>query len=135
MEAISDMYDRLTALGFLIGEADTPLLAYTAAKAEQTVRNECNLSQVPEALRYAVVDLAASEFLLSRKAAPAEGGEKPAAWEFGTAVRSVQEGDTTISYLTAGEGGVTQEMRLDTLISRLREDALEQLLPFRRLRW
>lgn len=131
--AARDVADRLDALGFPTAEAEAPLLSYTLEKAAQYIRNECNLSQIPQALRYALIDLTAADYLLARKAVPAAGEDAVPGFE--QAVKTIQEGDTTVTYMTAGEGGSTPESRLDRLIAEIRGDALAQLLPFRRLVW
>lgn len=131
---VQDVETRLNALGFPVQEADAALLGYTLEKAAQYIRNDCNITDIPPALKYALTDLAASDFLLSRKAVTADGGAE-GALNFEQAVKSIQEGDTTVTFLTAGEGGATPETRLDALVSRLRADAQEQLLPFRRIKW
>lgn len=130
---VQDVQDRLAVLGFPTAEADVPQLSYTLEKAAQYIRNDCNISEVPQALRYALIDLAAADHLLARKAVSAAGEDAVPGFE--QAVKTIQEGDTTVTYMTAGEGGNTPESRLDGFIMQIRGDALAQLLPFRRLTW
>ena len=51
---------------------------------------------------------------------PGKKGEEGAG-AFERAVKSVQEGDTTVTFLTREEGGTTPEARLEGLVSQLRE--------------
>lgn len=134
MDLLEELAGRLGALGVSLGEADGPGLAGALERAEQRIKNHCNLSRVPEALKWAWIDLAAADYLWARGAAAGEKGEEGDG-AFERAVKSVQEGDTTVTFLTREEGGTTPEARMEGLVSQLREGALEQLLPFRRLKW
>lgn len=124
--------ERLMSLGYdFKSPSDKPLLAFAVQKAENTVKNECNLSEIPEGLFNIAVDMAAGEFLLAKKTfAPAdiEG------LDLDFAVKSLQVGDTSTSF-AVGEGSQTAEQRLDCLINRLLNSGREQFSCYRRLKW
>lgn len=123
--------ERLISFGYDFKASDKPLLSFAVQKAENTVKNECNLSEVPEGLLNAAVDMAAGEFLLSKKTfAP----EDISGLDLDAAVKSLQVGDTSTSF-AVGEGSQTAEQRLDCLIDRLLNAGREQFSCYRRIRW
>lgn len=122
---------RLEAFGYELKENDEALLSFSVEKAENTVKNVCNVSKVPEGLFNIVVDMAVGEFLLAKKTfAPADIAEL----DLDTAVKQIQQGDTNTVF-AVGEGSQTTEQRLDTLIQHLLTDGREQFSCYRRLRW
>lgn len=123
--------ERLISFGYDFKASDKPLLSFAVQKAENTVKNECNLSEVPEGLLNAAVDMAAGEFLLSKKTfAPGD----ISGLDLDAAVKSLQVGDTSTSF-AVGEGSQTAEQRLDCLIDRLLNGGREQFSCYRRIRW
>lgn len=123
--------ERLISFGYDFKASEKPLLSFAVQKAENTVKNECNLSEVPEGLLNAAVDMAAGEFLLSKKTfAPEDISEL----DLDAAVKSLQVGDTSTSF-AVGEGSQTAEQRLDCLIDRLLNAGREQFSCYRRIRW
>lgn len=123
--------ERLTAFGYDFKAADIPILRFAVQKAENTVKNECNLSEVPEGLYNIAVDMAVGEFLLSKKTfAPGD----ISGLDLDVAVKSLQVGDTNTSF-AVGEGSQTAEQRLDCLIGKLLNEGREQFSCYRRLRW
>lgn len=123
--------ERLISFGYDFKDADKPLLSFAVQKAENTVKNECNLPEVPEGLFYVAADMAVGEFLLSKKTfAPND----ISGLDLDTAVKSLQVGDTSTSF-AVGEGSQTAEQRLDFLINRLLNAGREQFSRYRRIRW
>lgn len=123
--------ERLLALGYEFKKADEPILSFSVQKAADTVKNECNLPEVPQGLFCVAADMAVGEFLMAKKAfAP----DDISGIDLDAAVKSLQIGDTSTSF-TIGEGTLTAEQRLDILISRLLNSGREQFSCYRRLRW
>lgn len=123
--------ERLTTFGYDFKAADIPILSYAVQKAENMVKNECNLSEIPEGLFNVVVDVAAGEFLLSKKTfAPGD----ISGLDLDIAVKSLQVGDTNTTF-AVGEGSQTAEQRLDFLIDRLLNGGRKQIPRYRRLLW
>lgn len=110
------LMERLSDMGFEVEENEEDALLGALSRAEQTVMNYCNCESVPEELYFALLDMAAGEYLASQYC---RGGENDN-------VKSLSEGDMSISF---GEGGV--ESTVDELFKRGREE----MLSFRRLRW
>lgn len=122
---------RLGAFGYEVKDSDEMLLSFSVQKAENTVKNECNVLQVPEGLFNIAVDMAVGEFLLAKKTfAP----DDIAGLDLDITVKQIQQGDTNTVF-AVGEGSQTAEQRLDTLIQHLLTGGREQFSCYRRLRW
>ncbi len=123
--------ERLRFLGYEVREDDRPALAFCIEKVRSTIRNEVNCREVPEGLEHIAVDMAAGEFLLSKKTfAPAdlEG------FDLDYAVKQIQTGDTNTVFAT-GEGSMTPEQWLTSFINYLLSYGRAEFNSFRRIRW
>lgn len=108
--------ERLSDMGFEVEENEEEALDRALARAEQTIINYCNCESVPEELQFAMLDMAAGEYL---SCVSCHGGE-------GDNVKSLSEGDVSITF---GEDGI--EAKVDELFSRGREE----MTAFRRVKW
>lgn len=126
MSLLEDVKARLNNLGFETSEADDATLAFLISKISQTVKNECNVEEVPEELKYRLIDWVCGEFLQAQfdlGKIDLEGLDL-------SGITSIKEGDTTVSYGT-GTSGATQFYDLiNTLLS-----GKVEILCFRKLRW
>lgn len=123
--------ERLQSFGYEWKNGDDAVLAFSVQKAENTVKNDCNVSAVPEGLMNIAIDMAVGEFLMTKKAfAP----DELAGLDLSTAVKQIQEGDTSITF-AAGEGSLTAEQRLDNLITHLLNYGKGEFAHYRRLIW
>lgn len=123
--------ERLQSFGYEWKNGDEAILAFSVQKAENTIKNDCNISSVPEGLINIAVDMAVGEFLMAKKAfAP----DDIAGLDLSTAVKQIQEGDTSITF-AAGEGSLTAEQRLDNLINYLLTYGKGEFVRYRRLLW
>ncbi len=108
--------ERLSDMGFEVEENEEDALNRALERAEQTIINYCNCESVPEELNFALLDMAAGEYLATVSCQGGEGGN----------VKSLSEGDVSITF---GEGGI--ESKVDELFNRGREE----MTSFRRLKW
>ena len=123
--------ERLQSFGYEWQESDAVLLAFALDKVVGSVKNDCNVAEVPEGLRQIAVDMAVGEFLQAKKTfAP----ESLAGLDLDAAVKQVQAGDTTVVFAT-GEGSSTPEQRLNQLINWLLNYGRSQFSCYRRFRW
>ena len=123
--------ERLQSFGYEWKNGDEAILAFSVQKAENTIKNDCNISSVPEGLINIAVDMAVGEFLMAKKAfAPND----IAGLDLSTAVKQIQEGDTSVTF-AAGEGSLTAEQRLDNLINYLLTYGKGEFVHYRRLLW
>lgn len=123
--------NRLRALGYKTRAGDKAALEFCVEKVRNTIRNKINGKDVPERLEHIAIDMAAGEFLLSKKTfAPAdlEG------LNLDYAVKQIQQGDTNTVFVT-GEGSQTPEQRLTAFINYLLSYGRPEFNAFRRVRW
>lgn len=129
LEAVKE---RIQSFGYEFQAGDDAILAFCIGKVENTIKNDCNVQEVPEGLFHIAVDMAAGEFLSAKKTfAPDSLSGLDLS---GFAVKQLQEGNTTTQFAT-GEGTQTDEQRLDSLIQYLLTYGLDQFSCFRRIRW
>ncbi len=123
--------ERLAAFGYELQPADEALLVFALDKAVGSIKNDCNLADLPEGLQRIAVEWAAGEFLQAKKAfAP----DDLAGLDLEAAVKQIQAGDTSVVF-AAGEGSQTPEQRLNGLINYLLSYGRAELACYRRLRW
>ena len=123
--------ERLAAFGYELQPADEALLVFALDKAVGSIKNDCNLADLPEGLQRIAVEWAAGEFLQAKKAfAP----DDLAGLDLEAAVKQIQAGDTSVVF-AAGEGSQTPEQRLNGLINYLLGYGRSELAWYRRLRW
>ena len=127
---MEELIGRLSMFGYDATSYDEVVLDYCLKRAEQYIKNYCNLDEIPEELHYALIDITVGEFLKEKK----NSGQLKGFVNLTPAVKSTKEGDTEVVYVT-GEGSMTPEQRVDTLISYLLGSHLTELNNFRRLRW
>ena len=119
----------LTALG-VAGAADDPLLDIVLNNVQWRIKNLSNLSEIPEGLESLAVSMAVGEYLNMKKCSgQLEGFDLDAA-----AVKSIQEGDTNITF-ALGEGSSTPEQRLNSLLDYLINGRIGEIYRYRRLVW
>lgn len=128
---VETVKDRLASFGYEVKAGDEFALAFCIEKVRSTIKNEINWQDVPEGLEHVAVDMAAGEFLLSKKTfAPAD----IAGLDLNYAVKQIQTGDTNTVF-AVGEGSATPEQRLTGFINYLLSYGRDEFNSFRRLRW
>lgn len=119
----------ITALG-VTGAADDPLLDMVLTNVQWRIKNLTNLPEIPEGLESVAAFMAAGEYLNMKKGAgQLEGFELNEA-----AIKQIQEGDTNITF-AIGEGCLTPEQRLNSLIEYLVNGRIGEIYRYRRLVW
>ena len=122
---------RLEGFGYKLKAGDKAVLKFAVEKVTNTIKNECNVSMVPDGLMNIAVDMAAGEFLRAKKAfSPSD----ISGLDLDFAVKQIQAGDTSVVF-AAGEGSQTPEQRLNGLINYLLGYGRSELACYRRLRW
>lgn len=128
---IEKVKDRIQSLGYEFKEGDESTLAFCVEKTRNTIRNEINWQDIPEGLEHIAIDMAAGEFLLSKKTfAPDDLSN----FDLDYAVKQIQKGDTNTVFVT-GEGCLTPEQRLTAFINHLLSYGKDEFNSFRRIRW
>lgn len=123
--------ERLKAFGYEEKQGDGALLGFSVDKAENTIKNDCNVADIPDGLKSIAVDMAVGEFLRSKKTfSPSD----ITGFDLSAAVKSLQLGDTKTEF-AVGSGSMTDEQRLDALIAHLLNYGREEFSCYRRIRW
>lgn len=131
MFGIEAVKERLKSFGYEVRADDEFALTFCIEKMQNTIRNEINWKDMPEALENIAVDMAVGEFLLSKKTfAP----DDLANLDLEYAVKQIQTGDTNTVF-AIGEGSLTPEQRLTTFINYLLSYGKSEFNSFRRIRW
>ncbi len=124
--------ERLQSFGYELREGDNALLVFAVQKAENTIKNDCNVAGVPEGLLNIAVDMAVGEFLQAKKVfAP----EDLTGLDLEAAVKQIQAGDTTVQFEIGKDSSNTPEQRLNALIDWLLTYGRSEFSCYRRVRW
>lgn len=126
---LDDVVKRLESLGYTATEADTWVLGFIIEKVENHIKNDCNVSEVPDGLHQIAVDMAVGEFLFQKKSTGQLTG-----FDMEAVVKQVQEGDTSVTY-AIGEGSSTPEQRFDSLVHYLMNYGKGSFASYRRIKW
>lgn len=85
---ILEIKERLLSLG--VDEPDEVFLVFLKGKTEERIKAATNLSEVPEAFHYELIDEVASAYVTAQMAVGKIDVEK--------AVKTIVEGDTTVTF-------------------------------------
>ena len=118
----------LTALG-VAGAADDPLLDIVLNNVQWRIKNLSNLSEIPEGLESLAVSMAVGEYLNMKKVSGQLEG-----FDLEAAIKQIQEGDTNTVF-AIGDGNLTPEQRLNSLIDYLTNGRSRELYRFRKFVW
>jgi hypothetical protein len=129
---IDDVDLRLQSLNYTIQEGDAWLIAFCIQKVVNTIKNNCNIKEIPDGLRQIAVNMVCGEFLFNKKnSGDLSGFEIDIS---NAAIKRIQEGDTTIEF-AFGSGDLTPEQRLNAVINYLMTCGNAEFSRYRRLRW
>lgn len=123
--------ERLQSLGYRVKDSDDIAINFAMQKVENTIKNDCNISAIPDGLMNIAIDMVVGEFLMSKKTfAPND----LLSLNLEVAIKQIQEGDTNIAFAT-GEGSKTDEQRLDSFINYLLTYGRSEFNTYRRFKW
>jgi hypothetical protein len=122
---LEDVKQRLVSFGYDVTAADNWMLNFCIQKVETHIKNSCNVAEVPEGLRPVAIDMACGELLFGKK----QSGQGVGI-DFEAAIKSVTEGDTTVTFDTSGGA----EAKYDALISYLMHGEVD-LGAYRCIKW
>jgi len=117
---------RLEELGVVPPPEDEGLLKSLCKGAKRRLLAETGQYELPPALKPAMIDIAAGEYLLFRKSIGRLEG-----FDHEHAIRQMSQGDTSITYTIGGE----VRSPVDALIERLLTPPPALITEWRRLRW
>lgn len=122
-----DIVNRLKSLSYtIVKEKDDIILKYTLDKIEQSIMSTTNLSAVPDELHFVVVERVCGEFLTVMKNTNQLADE-----DIETIVKSIREGDTTITF----DENSSPQAKYDALMYKLSIYGEDEILSYRKMRW
>lgn len=128
MDFVQEAIKWLKFYGYTdISANDRDVLEFIRDKAVNYILAKTNQSKVPTGLYEVAVEMMAGMFLERKKATGALEG-----FDLGAVESSIKIGDTTVSY---GDGAASDEDRLNTLISALKNPGDAVWVRYRRLAW
>lgn len=120
----------LEALGVQVATGDA-LLGMVINNVGWKLKNLTNQSEIPEGLEPMAIRMAAGEYLSTLKGM---GLLDLATVDLEAAEKQIKEGDTQITY-SVGEGTLTPEQRLDSLIAAMISGNMGEIYRYRRFIW
>ena len=120
---------RLDSFGYEVKEEDAFVIGYSVQKVENNIKNDCNITDIPEGLTNIAVDMACGEILdtLYRT-----GKLDVGSIALDGAIASVTLGDATVSFdnTTSDNSGT-----FTALISALKDSGKGELACYRTIKW
>ena len=123
--------ERLQSFGYTVQNEDEIILNFCISKVENTIKNDCNVTSIPDGLLNIAVDMAVGEFLTAKKTF---SPDSIAELDLDCAVKQIQVGDTNTVFAT-GDGNMTAEQRLNAFISYLLTYGKSEFACYRKIRW
>lgn len=133
MTAYDAVVARLATLGYNVTDADTAGLNFLLNKCERDILADINQTVLPDGLFYTYVDMVAGQFLYAKKACCGLDGVE--GFDFSAPVKSITEGDVSITLSGASDGASTPESRFDAILQSMMHPPASILAVYRRLRW
>ena len=122
---------RLQSFGYVLQDGDEVILIFSIGKVTNTIKNDCNVSEIPDGLMNIAIDMVVGEFLTVKKTF---SPNDIAGLDLDYAVKQLQEGDKNTVFAT-GEGSLTAEQRLNNLLNYLLTYGRDEFSCYRRIRW
>jgi len=124
---------RLASFGYeTITANDTAMLEFEIEKVTWTVKNDCNVSEVPEGLMDIAIDMVCGHFLQAKKTT--SPGDLSDLIDFDSAViKEITAGDTKTVWENSGTK--SSEQRYDAFCDYLINYGRDEFSCYRRLRW
>jgi ferritin-like metal-binding protein YciE len=122
------MKEKVIELLSLFGVTDAasdPLIDFAIKLVEDTIKNKINQEVIPEGLQTVELYMIAGQYLMLKKSA---GQLEDSGFQIEQAEKSIQEGDTSISF-------ADETMTAEYLINYLMTYGQDQLNRYRKLVW
>lgn len=127
-ELIEMVLRRLDSFNYQLNEDDGWLIAFAIQKVETHIKNYCNVESVPVGLFNVTTDKVCGEFLQSMLST---GQLNIAELDLNEAVKSIQEGDTTVQFAN----GDSDTDKIQQLINGLINGSEGDLVCYRKIKW
>lgn len=130
---LEDVKKRLDSLGIPISSesssSDGLILSFSIEKITNHIKNQTNLSKIPQGLNEIAIDMVVGEFLYLKKGT---GQLKLDSIDFTVMAKRVQDGDTDTEFVVDTKS--TPEAKFDELVSYLQHNEVD-FVKYRVLTW
>lgn len=130
---LEDVKKRLESLGIPVSSAPTSaddvILKFTIDKITNVIKNQTNLSEIPNGLHEIAVDMVMGEFLLAKKTM---GQLDIGTLNFELVAKQIQDGDTNVSFAVSEK--TTPEGQFNAFVNYLRHNDVD-FVKYRVLTW
>lgn len=136
-EKIAEVYEssltelvllRLDSFGYEPTEDDVFIISFSVQKVENSIMNDCNITEIPEGLMNVAVDMVCGEILGTLYRI---GKLNMTSLDLDGAIASVSAGDTSVSFdSTTGDNG-----KFMTLLSLLTDGGRGDFACYRQIKW
>lgn len=127
-----DIQDRavriLSSLG--VSDINTELLEHVVELVIAKVTGYCNIQYVPKKAEPLLINAICGYYLRNAKSFGMLGSE----FEFDAVVKSISEGDTSVTF-ALNDAGMTAEERFDYAVNKMCEIDMSSFKKYRRLKW
>lgn len=128
MELVNAAAKLLEGYGYTLRDGDAELLSFCVGRVSDYIKNECNISDIPDGLARLAAQRAVGEFLGAKLAF--NSGDVIGV-DAERVVKSVSVGDTSTSF----EVGKTPRERLTAAAELLKRSGEGELACYRKIRW
>lgn len=125
---IEMVLNRLDSFGYQVKESDAWMIGFAMQKVESSIKNECNISEIPDGLIHTAVDMVCGEILLAKKQT---GQLELGDLDFNGAVTSIKEGDTQVNF----NSDESDSDKIDQFINFLLNNGRGDLVCYRKMQW
>ena len=119
---------RLDSFGYEPTERDSLVIGFSVQKVENSIKNDCNVSEIPEGLMNIAVDMVCGEVLSVKYRA---GLLELSSLDLDGAIASVTVGGASVSF----DNNTSDAGKFDTLISLLVNSGRGEFACYRRIKW
>ncbi len=121
--------ERLKSFGYEAQKNDEAAIDFSANKVTEAIKNDCNVTDIPEGLFYVAVDMAAGEFLNNKRVFDPSS---LASLNVDNAVKSLSIGDISVGYNDSADSA---DKIMEALINCLLTRGKENFSCYRKIRW
>ena len=119
---------RLDSFGYEPTENDAFVIGFSVQKVENSIKNDCNVSEIPEGLMNIAVDMVCGEVLSTKYRT---GQLELSSLDLDGAISSVTVGGATVSF----DKGTSDVGKFDTLVSLLVNSGRGEFTCYRKIRF
>ena len=123
----TEIKERLTSLGYTATDADNKSIKFLFEKVEENIKHWCNIDEVPECLKYVVIERVCGEFLFEKASFNQLDDTL-----VNSLVKSTKIGDTEINYQV---GATTPLDILRSQCKNMTSYGKTELIAHRRVSW